>query len=147
MIVSCRPKREDIEKVGLLKTYELRRSINSNGINGKIQGSFFIGCGSIDGNLSTERQLQFEWSRDINERIITTLPYGKFLFIIDSTKINPTIQFIFEKAYLNEESGNGDNNQNFDPNPNNYLYGNIKFQQVIVRISKKDYEQEIYLQR
>lgn len=142
VMTSCERNKKFVEKVGLLKTYNLHRVTNMNGVNGKIEGSFFLGCGPIDGKLSSERQLQFEWGRNSNERIITTLAYNKFLFIIDSTKIVPTIEFVFGEVYLKGQKFSDD----YDLNPNSYLL-NEGFKQAIVRISRKDYEEEIYLQK
>lgn len=143
VMVGCTySNKEFVKKVGLEKSYNLLRTKNANGINGEMEGKFFLGCGSIDGKLSSERQLQFEWGRNSNERIITTLPYSKFIFVIDSTKIVPTIEFVFGEQYLREFSLDS---TSYNENPNSYLYDK-GFQQAVVKISRKDYEEEVYLQ-
>lgn len=146
LTTSCISKRKQIAASGVMGSHELLRIEQPDGlgVNGKIIGNFFCG---VRGELSSERQLQFYWGRVGNERISTTLPYNMFLFIIDSTKVVPTVEFIFSELFLNQMDAMGDKGKSADynPNPNSWLNEKTGLQQAVVRISPKDLEKEIYL--
>ena len=152
IIMSCHQpdtisKREQIKRAGVSGVHQLRRIIPVDEMTGKIKGHFFLGGGDISGEIFSGKQLQFYWGRNENERIATTMPYRMFLFIIDSTKTVPTVEFIFKESYLDQGDWKGRDGRDMDynPNPNSWLYNNENLQQAIVRISKSDLEKEIYL--
>ena len=158
IIIGCRQekytKKDQLEKVGVLGVHELRRIEQTEGISGNIRGSFFLGCGSVSGGLSSERQLQFYWGRNKNEIISTTLPYSAFQFLIDSARTVPTVEFVYSKAYLDDGMGiewKEEINTYLNYNPNSWLKLDLlkdgNFQQAVVKISRGDLEKEVYLQK
>ncbi len=140
-------KKQQLEKAGVLGVYELHMIEQTAGMNGKMQGSFFLGSGDVSGQVNSERQLQFFWGRTKNEVICTTLPYSAFQFIIDSTVIVPTVEFVYSKNYLSSPGTPPSEVTNY--NPNNWLTQDLfksgYLDKAVVRISHVDLEKEIYL--
>jgi len=144
---SVASNKENLKDVGIFGQHELRRIEQIEGINGKISGNFFLGCGSLAGNITNERRLQFSWGRTPDEFIVTTLPFSMFRFVIDDSKKVPTVEFIFDKSWLDSKWHNL--NESEKSNPNSWLddeyIRNHYFRVAIVRISKQDFEKEVFL--
>ncbi|MDP3784741.1 MAG: hypothetical protein Q8R12_01540 [bacterium] len=138
-----------MQQLGLLGQHDLRRIEQTSGISGHMDGSFFLGIGSVSGNLSSQRQLQFYWGRTPEEFVSTTLPYSRFRFIIDESKTVPTVEFVFDENWLN--SNRAVYTESEKSNPNWWLDDdNIRsyiLRVAVVRISRKDLEKEVYLPR
>lgn len=147
------PKKDQIQpqlqQLGLLGQHDLRRIEQTSGINGHLNGSFFLGIGSVSGNMASERKLQFYWGRTAEEFISTTLPYSHFRFIVDEAKAVPTVEFIFDEIFLN--SWRPVYNESEKSNPNWWLNDasvrTMTLRVAVVRISRKDLEKEVYIPR
>lgn len=146
-LVGCgEPRKDQLQQLGLLGQHDLRRIEQTSGISGHMDGKFFLGIGSVSGNLSSERQFQFYWGRTAEEFISTTLPYSMFRFIVDESKTVPTIEFVFDGDWLNSkrwvytESEKSNLNWWLDDVS---LKNNI-LRVAVVRISRKDLEKEVY---
>jgi hypothetical protein len=144
--------------MGLLGQHDLRRIEQTSGISGSMSGSFFLGIGSVSGNLTSERRLQFYWGRTAEEFVSTTLSYSMFRFIVDESKTVPTIEFVFDTDWLNEkntpytESEKSNLNWWLDESVRASVHSwrgtsAVSFRQAVVRISRKDLEKEVYLPR
>ena len=150
LLAGCgKPRKDQLQQLGLLGQHDLRRIEQTSGINGHMDGSFFLGIGSVSGNLVSERKLQFYWGRTAEEFISTTLSYSMFRFVVDESKTVPTIEFTFDENWLNSkrraytESDKSNLNWwlSYDQVRNNIL------RVAVVRISRKDLEKEVYLPR
>ena len=150
LLAGCgEPRKDQLQQLGLLGQHDLRRIEQTSGISGHMDGSFFLGSGSVSGNLVSERQLQFYWGRTAEEFVSTTLSYSMFRFVVDESKTVPTVEFIFDENWLNSKrtaySESEKSNLNWwladDQVRNNIL------RVAVVRISRKDLEKEVYLPR
>ena len=147
---SCVDSRKNqLQELGLFGQHDLRRIEQTSGLNGHMDGSFFLGIGSVSGDIVSERKLQFYWGRTADEFISTTLPYSHFRFVIDELKTTPTIEFIFDERYLDmdvlvyTESEKSNLNWWLDDDS----VRKREFRVAVVRISRKDLEKEVYLPR
>ena len=142
--------------MGILGQHNLRRIEQTDGINGHLNnGSFFLGIGSVSGSLASERKLQFYWGKTTEEFISTTLPYNMFRFIIDESKAVPTVEFIFDEGWLNANRIRYSESEKV--NLNFWLDEAVRaripssrevlFRIAIVRISRENFEKEVYLPR
>ena len=148
-------RRNQLQEMNLLGQHDLRRIEQTSGINGHLDGSFFLGIGSVSGNLASERKLQFYWGRTAEEFISTTLPYSMFRFIVDNSKAVPTIEFIFDEDWLNASKTRYSESER--ANLNFWLDEAVRartpssrevlFRVAVIRISQKDLEKEVYLPR
>lgn len=155
LLAGCDTRKNQLQEMGLLGQHDLRWIEQTSGIGGHLDGSFFLGIGSVSGNLASERKLQFYWGRTAEEFISTTLPYSMFRFVVDDSKVIPTIEFIFDEDWLNTSkirySESERANLNFwldeavrarTPSSREVL-----FRVAVIRISRKDLEKEVYLPR
>ncbi len=141
-------RREDqLQQVGLGGQHDLRRIKQVNGISGRLGGSFFLGIGSVSGNLSSERTLLFYWGRSAEEFIPTTLPNSMFRFVIDESRIVPTVEFVFTREWLNspKRAHVYTESEKLGLNLNQWLENNRNLKLAVVRISRKDFEKEVIL--
>ena len=150
LLAGCgEPRKDQLQQLGLLGQHGLRRIEQTSGISGHMDGSFFLGIGSVSGNLTSERKLQFYWGRTAEEFISTTLPYSMFRFVVDESKTVPTIEFTFDEDWLN--SNRQVYNESEKSNLNWWLddesVRNKTLRVAVVRISRKDLEKEVYLPR
>lgn len=140
-------RREQMTELGLLKAHTLRQIEQGNISSGQIKGAFFLGIGRFDGSVAQERALQFYWGRTPEEIFATTLPYSAFKFIIDESQTTPTIEFIFDEHWLNNQDYIYTESQKVNLhrwiNVENLESGVLRV--AIVRISKSTLEKEIYL--
>lgn len=144
--------KDQLNQIGLLETHELRRIEQTAGIDGHISGSSGMFGGSFDGNITSERKLQFYWGKTADEFISTTLPYSMFRFIIDETKQIPTVEFVFDEAFLS--ICRSPLNESEKVNLNDWFKRVCStssgekqpcLKVVIVRISLTDFEKGVYL--
>lgn len=139
-------RRDQLQQLGLLNQLDLRRIEQTSGINGHYDGSFFLGSGSISGDQTLEKNLQFYWGRTADEVISTTLPYSHFRFIIDDYKLVPTIEFVFDEKWLN--SAHAVYTESQKSNLNLWLSDEMvrerNLRVAVVRISQEDFENMVY---
>lgn len=139
------PNTRQFADTGLFGQHNLHRIEKNVSLTGNISGPFFLGIGSVNGNLSTDRSLQFYWSPKPGEIVATTLPYKKFRFVIDEARNIPSVEFIFTDSWLNEgRSHIWSEKDKMDLN--DFLMS--KYSPLIiavVRISKATMEKEVYL--
>lgn len=108
-----------------------------NQVSGDLQGSFFIGIGSIEGKMRTDSMIQFKWERITDNELViipSQLRWDQFQFIPDDTKTTPTIEFIFDdfwKMYDLEDE---------IVNPNLLIYDSV-FQIAKVRLNNVQYQE------
>lgn len=125
---------------------------------GEFFGAFFVASGSIEGSFGTETMIEFAWERRPGERIVTTLPISKFIFLTDETKAIPTVEFRFNMDWTRQELIGwyerwiASREEIEEGNPNYYLMSGEDSQRnfyglntAIVRISSAALEKEIYL--
>jgi len=152
-VVGCDSRRDQLQQFGLHGQHDLRRIEQTSGFSGQMGGSFFLGIGSISGNLNSERQLQFYWGRTAEEFVSTTLPYSMFRFVVDESKTVPTVEFIFDDDWLDArkiaytESEKSNLNWWLDESVRAKIRSgrSVSFRVAVVRISRKDLEKEVYL--
>ena len=135
LVTSVREKNNVWQKSGLPGEHSLARIESVGATAGKISGSFFLGTGSVNGP-GAEEKLKFYWSPKRGELIATTLSYSKFRFIIDETRVMPTVEFVFNGNCRVAES---------DPNLNECVMDDYFLKLAKVRISSATLEKEIYL--
>ncbi|MBU2036907.1 hypothetical protein KJ866_01725 [Patescibacteria group bacterium] len=114
-----------------------------------MDGSFFLGIGSVSGNLVSERKLQFYWGRTAEEFISTTLSYSMFRFVVDESKTVPTVEFVFDENWLNSKRTVYTESEKSNLNwwlADDQVRNDI-LRVAVVRISRKDLEKEVYLPR
>lgn len=141
------PRKDQLQQLGLLGQHDLRRIEQTSGISGHMDGSFFLGIGSVSGNLASERKLQFYWGRTEEEFIATTLPYSMFRFVVDESKTVPTVEFIFDERWLNSKRAVYTESEKSNLN---WWLGDEQVRKntlrvAVVKISRKDLEKEVYL--
>lgn len=142
----------EFEESGIPGQHELRRIEQGNRTIGNFSGSFFLACGGVSGNLNSETMIQFYWGRTPDELFATTLPYSMFQFIVDESKSTPSVEFVL---YKNELVNSFYDHPGYlgaiKINPNllvgGKMVGDRELIIAIVRISSKDLEREIYLQK
>ena len=147
-LIGCgEPRRDQMQKIGLLNQHNLRHMKQNNGFSGSLDGSFFLGSGSISGSINSETQLQFFWGRTPDEFIPTTLPFRMFKFVIDNARLVPTVEFVFDEDFLN--SSRWAYSESHKANLNRWLDESMikgeYLRVVIIRISQKDLENEIFI--
>lgn len=126
---------------GIFGQHSLLRTERLNSIGGSMSGSFFLGFGSVGGVIKSDTELRFYWSPKPGEIVPTTLPYSRFKFIIDETKSVPTVEFVFNKDWLND--GFGGQEYKVPENLNDIISEELELAKV--RISKKSLEEEVFL--
>ena|SRR3989344_333847 len=142
-------RREQLQQLGLLGQHELRRIEQTNGMSGHMDGSFFLGIGSMSESLSLERRLQFYWGRTADEFFSTTLPYSLFRFVIDESKTVPTIEFTFDEFWLNSWRYTYTESEKSNLNLwlGDEMVRNHFLRVAVIKISRAGLEKEIYLPR
>ncbi|MFH1385887.1 MAG: hypothetical protein ABIG65_02480 [Patescibacteria group bacterium] len=150
LLAGCgEPRKDQLQQLGLLGQHDLRRIEQTSGINGHMDGSFFLGIGSVSGNLVSERKLQFYWGRTAEEFISTTLSYSMFRFVVDESKTVPTVEFVFDENWLNSKRTVYTESEKSNLNwwlADDQVRNDI-LRVAVVRISRKDLEKEVYLPR
>ena len=150
LLAGCgEPRKDQLQQLGLLGQHDLRRIEQTSGISGHMGGSFFLGIGSVSGNLVSERQLQFYWGRTAEEFVSTTLSYSMFRFVVDESKTVPTVEFVFDENWLNSKRTVYTESEKSNLNwwlADDQVRNNI-LRVAVVRISRKDLEKEVYLPR
>lgn len=139
--------REQLSDIGLFGEHQILRIESFGTVRGSVSGSFFLGIGSVSGNIGSEYKLQFWWTPVSGEIIATSLPYSAFLFVIDDTKKTPTVEFIFSPRWLNRQAGTQytiARREETKMNLNNFILSS-KLMVVKVKISQATLEQEVYL--
>jgi hypothetical protein len=144
VVVCCSPPPKEVFKdSGLFDEHALVRMESFGATQGSVSGGFFLGIGSVNGSLGSEFKIQFYWSPKPGEIVASALPYSKFRFIIDETKNTPTVEFVFNDLWLNNETGRNYSESRF-PNLNDFVLSDI-MQLARVRISSATMEREVYL--
>lgn len=144
-LAGCQPPpAEQMKDWGIFGEHAVARIENFSSAQGSLSGSFFLGFGSINGSSNSGFKFQFYWSPKPGEIIVTSLPYDKFRFIIDETKKEPTVEFVFNDFWLNDPTTQIIYKKKDYPNLNDIVMS-MKMKLVIVRISKATLEKEIYL--
>jgi|GEM_PF-5304195 hypothetical protein len=133
---SCKSNREEFKENGILQEHQLKRLKTFNSDLGQINGGIFFG---VNGTSKSEQMLQFWWEVRPGELIATAIPIRKFKFLIDESKKNPTIEFLFSDGFLNRAADATFKNLNI----NDILDNEVNF--CLVRLSKETLEKEIYL--
>ena len=149
-----------LTSIGFLGEHNLLRLDEKLIWNSKgISGSFFLGCGSIDGGeISSVSALRFNWIQSESGIYNTTVPYEKIRVIPDDSKKIPTIEFVFTSDFLNRDyvvkKSKWASLSSFytDDLPKYALNANLLLEEyeyklivVLVRMSWKDIEKEVFL--
>jgi hypothetical protein len=125
---------------GIFGEHNLEKFKPTEAVEGKINGSFFLGSGSFGGQISSEDKLRFAWRTKDNVIIISHLPV-KWLYIQeDESKNIPTIRFKFAINEFRHYSIDGLERTHLNSiiDPDFIVYATL-------RISSKQLAQEIYL--
>lgn len=132
------------DKLNVSGEHVVARTSTVNQINGEIFGSFFIGCGAVTGKVKGEEVIGFTWSPKPNQFVLSTVSKSKVVVIIDSTKQEPTIEFIVNAGWLREYMGS---KRRFEIIKNNIneLFESEVIDVVKVRISRSQLKQEVCL--
>lgn len=142
--VGCRTKKDVYKEAGLLGEHELRHHERSDYVGSKLSGGFFLGCGGISGSAEAVSQVRFFWVVDSERKevINTVADLSDIVIIVDNGKEVPTVEFSFCDCHL-DGGGYGDSYKIsiFELNQQIDYYS----EGIILRISKKDLENEIYL--
>jgi len=140
-------RRGQMEKLGIFGQHNLRRIEQTMRLSGSLSGTFFLGgSGSISGNIDGGKNLQFFWGRTSEEFISTTVPYSHFRFIIDETKTIPTAEFIFSESWLDQKRDLPEAAKaNLNSFLNDWMIKSYSLNVIVVKISKKALEKEIYV--
>jgi len=147
-LVGCRERpgtptiKESLNKHGIFGYHELAQTESFGVTKESLSGDFFLIGGSFDTTTNAEIKLQFYWSPKNGEYVVSMLPYTKFRFIIDESKLKPTIEFVFNNDWLEEKDygHNIENNRNI-----NDIISSKHLQLAEIRLSKASMEKEIYL--
>lgn len=144
---SLETNRSQLQALGFFGQHDLRRIEQASGMNGRMDGGFFLGIGGVSGSLTAEQKLQFYWGRTADEFIVTALPYSMFRFVIDESKAVPTVEFVFDEDWLvwKDDVFNESEKSNLNFWFRDYMVKDYRFRVAIVRISLEDFEREIYL--
>lgn len=121
----------------------------------KLKGQYVVhkvmpigGIGGLKGekegkDLDAQPRLRIFWDKSPaantpDELIATTLPYSVYVFVLDETKANPTVEFVFDKGGQNKRVCH----------PNQWLDDDAvrtgKLCQVILRLNRKTLEDGVY---
>lgn len=122
------------KEYGFLGEHNLNKIKSDNQLSGKISGSYFLVAGSISGDFKTNKNYSFYWEISENNFIFTAIPASKFRFIIDNSKITPTVEFIFDLRGFYQKPVD---------KPNKYIEDDRWLSEVIIRISRKDFDKEV----
>jgi len=143
-LMACEsPPRQQLADTGIFGEHKLMRIESFGSVTGSVRGSFFLGIGSVSGSIGSEFKLQFYWEPKPGEIVVSSLPYSKFRFVVDSNKQTPTIEFLFDSWWADETTGKA-YRYNDKLNVNDFVMsGNLKI--AVVRISKETLEKEVYL--
>lgn len=142
LLTSCAPPaREQLANTGIFGEHQLKRVESFGSVTGSVGGSFFLGIGSVAGTVGSEFRLQFYWEPKPGEIVASSLPYSKFKFCVDPKKQIPTVEFIFDKHWLDTDAGevygNVDNLNDF------VMSKHLKL--AVIKISGETLEKEVYL--
>jgi len=133
---------EKLADTGLFGEHSLNRMESLSAITGSLEGSFFLGCGDLNGSLESYSRLQFYWSPKPNVLVVSSLPYSKLRFIIDESKDVPTIEFVFPEIWKKNASDEViTESRKLDLN----YWVNTGTVVAIVKISTATIREEIYL--
>ena len=143
LFASCTTRQESWSNSGLFGEHLLNKMETTNTIQASASGSFFLGCGDIESSFGSESKIKFYWSPKPNEIVASTLLYSKFRFIIDETKSTPTVEFIFQRSWLQRDVKIVYDESSY-PNLNDFVMSNNMLL-AKVRISTATLEKEVYL--
>jgi len=147
-VLGCDTRQEVLQNSGIFGEHELARIEQVQSVNGSLGGCFFLGTGFISGKIQTEHTLQFYWSPEPNEYVVTSLPYNIFRFIIDETKDVPSVEFVFKEKWLNQEIDHfmiEGISESAIANLNSFILNPKALSVAKIRISSRLLEEEIYL--
>jgi len=139
----CETIEEQLEDTGLFGEHLLNRIESFGAVSGSGSGSFFLGCGSVNGTIGSEFKLQFYWEPEPNVIVATSLPYSEFRFVIDEKKTAPTVEFIFDSWWLTKSLGVQLIQESDKLNLNNLIEKELIV--AIIRISTDELKREVYL--
>jgi hypothetical protein len=141
---------QQLKNMGVLGSpKELRRLDRFQSVNGILIGSFFMGSGTVTGQVNSGMSLMFYWEPKPGIVVPTTLPYSRFKFIIDESRDVPTVEFVFLQWYLDRKDrqrGPTPPPPLSDRNLNSYVESD-RLEVVLVRISQATMEKEVFLPR
>jgi len=142
LVSGCTNLSKELADTGLFGEHSLGRIESFSAVTGSVSGSFFLGCGDVNGSIGSEFRLQFHWSPKPNVLVVTSLPYSKFRFMIDESKDIPTVEFVFPECWNRNCSGKiVQESKKLDLN----YWINDGVVVAIVKISMATMEKEIYL--
>ncbi|MEK7447291.1 MAG: hypothetical protein AAB632_00605 [Patescibacteria group bacterium] len=145
------PSRQgQLQDTGIFGEHPVDQIEHTAGLNGNMVGLFFLGTGAVNGQVTAGERIRFWWLRNQDTLVPTEMPYGMLEVRRDETKAIPTVEFIFNEGWL--KNGNESWNQYSESekmNMNSFLDDEMVDKKhlvlVIVRISGKDLENEIFL--
>jgi len=142
--IFCKSVDEYFDEIDMNGEHDLRHLENHEGIDGSFRHCFL----ASNGEISSERHLQFFWNGIDGATFATTLPYSMFRFEVDDSKSIPTAEFVFTKRLLRKRAWSTFSYRHGSVNPNYFIETvtpHRSFSAVVIRISQEDLEKEIYL--
>lgn len=125
--------------------YPVHQQLVNTGIFGEHRLKRIESFGSV---MGSEFKIQFYWEAKLNEIIASSLPYRMFKFVIDQNRQVPTVEFLFDYNWLNDNTLNENKTYRYDAsdrlNLNNFVMSNW-LKVAVVRISMETLEKEVYL--
>ena len=149
IIDTCPSLKKQLKEVGVLGEHPLvLREGDFNDARGASSKSYFLNISSGTEGLTDFGEVQFRWRIGEEEVITTTLQSLQIRFFVDETKKAPTVEFVFDKDWLNKVC----NDKNIDKNlrlDNSYLNANRYIMSDVmmvakIRISRAEADKQIY---
>ena len=143
----------ELAEAGLFGEHPVGQSVASTQLTGEVSGVYFIMAGAVEGSVSSSTVLSFSWSPEEGQFIPTDLPRTSFRIIVDETKDEPTVEFVFDEYWLGSRpldpntmlGGEGYHLPQSDLLNLNQFVQSEHLEVVLVRISAEDLEKESYL--
>jgi hypothetical protein len=151
IINTCPSLKKQLKEVGVIGEHPLvLREGNFNDSRGVPSKSYFLNTSSGTEGFSDFGEVQFRWRLGLGEGKIatTTLQSLQIRFFVDETKEVPTIEFVFDKKWINKACNDIDINKdshfkNSHLNENRYVMSDVMMFAKI-RISREEADKQIY---
>lgn len=101
-LTGCSGNRDRYEKLGIDGQHAVVQTTEINQLTGQMFGSFFLGCGTVSGNIKGEEVIAFTWSPKVDQFVMTTVSKSKIIIMIDSSKETPTVEFVINEQWLDD---------------------------------------------
>ena len=147
IINDCPFLKEQLKKVGVLGEHSL---LLQGGDQGVLSKRYFLNISSGTEGITDFGEIQFRWIPGHGEGkiVATTLQSLQIRFFVDETKKTPTVEFVFDKDWLNKVCNDKDVSKN-SHFKNSYLNANRYAMSDVmlfakIRMSSKEIERQAY---